>query len=324
MFEYTKYVYTASDFVFNTTITTDEKCVIYIDNNEVKRYSAYGTNSLNITIPKGMHKITILIVNEGGAGGLSLSPDIPLMSNSDSFTLLKIALEDKFDVTNFFNHDIVDGKLLTSKEDNFNLMLNSLNNDKFIFAKDFTVIPDEKYDGYINANTIKEESNSRTYINRVYGGETNLTLLTVGGNICEIYFLNDYLIEANSHYTLYAKYASGNQKIKIDKIPDNARYIAIVTDKENKGDKCSNIFLFPGELKRSVDTTSQKFEMFDNFKNEIATLPYSSEIVIGKNKLPDLSKLVRDSNKHTFDEDNHRFIFPIKLEKDVADYYLQY
>lgn len=260
---------------------------------------------------------------------MRISPDISTTLNQSiesvghNLDYNAIVLAEKFNVSNFFAHDIVDGKLLVPKQD-MSLRLDKTGQDKFVFAKDFTVNPDQVINGCINANAIKKASNSKTYINRVYGGETNLTLLTVGGNVCEIYFLNDYSIEANSHYTLYAKYTSGNQKIKINKIPDNARYIAIVTDKENEGKKCSNIFLFPGDTTRSIDTTSENFEMFDNFDKEIATLPYFSEIVIGKNKLPDLSKLAQDSSKHTFDEDNHRLIFPIKLEKDVTDYYLQY
>lgn len=284
-------------------------------------YIPYGVKHSCSIIPKeiGRNQYELDLNNENRY--LFVEP------NKFSYELIqdnnKVNFADKFNSTTFFDHNIVDGKILTPKEQDIQLTLKSKYNDKFIFAKDFVHNADQTFNGYINSNAIAEEPNSRTYINRVYGGETNLTLLTVGGNICEIYFLNDYTIDNKSHYTLCSKYTSGNQKIKINKIPDNARYIVVVTDKENEGDKCSNVFLFPGDLIRSVDTSSSEFEMFDNFNKEIATLSYSSITKIGKNKLPDLLQLI-ESNQYRFDDTNKRFIFPIKLEKGATDYYLQY
>lgn len=323
VFEYTKYIYSNKDFVFNATITPDEKCIMYINDREIVRYSDYGTYNAKLTFTKGVSKLTLLIVNDSGGGGLWNFTDIPLMSHSSEFDLPEVLLEDKFNIENIFFHNIIDGKLLTAKED-LNLRLESESKNKFIFAKDFVRNSEQVINGYIDTNVIQTDNDSRTYINRVDGGETNFTLLTVGGNICEIYFSNNDEIKADSSYVLHAKYDSGHQKIKIDKIPDTAKYIAIVTDKQNEGTKCSNIFLFPGEIKKKSDVTYEDFQMFDDFNQEIATLSYSSEIVISKNKMPDLSKLILDSSKYSYEENNKRFVFPIKIKKESDVYYFQY
>lgn len=322
VFEYTKYVYSDQDFVFNAKIIPDEKCIIYINDNEIVRYHEYGTYNTDLTFPAGVSKLTLLIVNNIGTGGLWEFTDIPLI-NGSSCDFKKVLFKDKFNIENVFFHNIIDGKLLTAKED-LNLRLESESKNNFIFTKDFVRNSDQVIEGYINSNVIQKDDNSKTYINRVYGGATDFTLLTIGGNVCEIYFSNDDEINTDSSYTLYAEYNSGHQKIKIDKIPDKAKHIAIITDKKNEGTKCSNVFLFPGEVEKKIDTTYKDFQMFDDFNQEIATLPYSSEIVISKNKMPDLSKLILDSSKYSYDEDNNRFVFPIKIKKESDVYYLQY